>query len=282
MDRVFLIVRLTVMTGLLVAALVSPDSDAELVSDVNTAGDEYGPTLSPDGSELCYTTRVVRERQESIVCVRRNDNKWDAPKALSFSGKGFDKEPYFSPDGRRLYFASQRAVPGSSARPNFDLWVATRTGSGWSDPVHLGSAVNTDGYENYPAVAANGNLYFARRNADTQNDLYISRPTTGAYRSVERLPNGVNTPHTDADPYVAPDESYIIFSSDRPGGAGEGDLYITRRNGSAWSAPRALGPKVNSADYEYTPFVSPDGQWLYFSRGWGEIWRIRMSELPLQ
>ena len=280
MDRAFLIVRLTVMTGLLLAAVVSSHMEAELVSDVNTAGDEYGPTLSPDGGELCYTTRTVRERQESIVCARRNGENWSAPQTLSFSGKGFDKEPYFSPDGRRLYFASQRAVPGSSARANFDLWVSTRTGSGWSEPVHLGSAVNTGGYENYPAVAGNGNLYFSRRNTDTQNDLYIARPTNGTYRSAERLPNSVNTPHTDADPYVAPDESYMIFSSDRPGGAGQGDLYITRRNGDAWSAPRSLGAKVNTTDYEYTPFVSPNGEWLYFSRGWGEIWRIRLSELP--
>ena len=62
--------------------------------------------------------------------------------------------------------------------------------------------------------------------------------------------------------------------SDRPGGAGEGDLYVSYRTAGAWGAPVSLGSAVNTPAYEYTPWVSADGKWLYFSRGWGEIWRI--------
>jgi Tol biopolymer transport system component len=260
----------------------TPQDGAMLVPGVNTEGDEYGPTFTPDGKELCYTTRQVREKEETIVCASQKGSAWSAPKPQAFSGnRNLDKEPYFSPDGKRLFFASQRAFEGRKVAPNFDVWMVERTGASWSAPVHLDGDVNTAGYENYPAVSARGTLFFARRDPRTQNDLFAAREENGKYHAM-RLPDGVNTEYTDADPYVAPDESYMIFSSDRPGGLGEGDLYVTRRSGDAWSAPKSLGRKVNSTDYEYTPFVTADGQWLYFSRGWGDIWRIRVSELELK
>ena len=97
---------------------------------------------------------------------------------------------------------------------------------------------------------------------------------TGFYASqpAENLSAAINTPSTEADPYIAPDESYLIFISTRRGGHGSGDLYISRRDGDGWSAPENMGPSVNGDDSDYTPFVSGDGETLYFARGWGEMW----------
>lgn len=263
-----------------VPTALAQDRGAQRVAGIQGAGEAYGPTLAADGT-LCFTTRQVRDQRETITCAPAAPNGWGPSAAAPFSGTGFDKEPYFSPDGRRLFFASRRTFDGAPANPEFDLWVVERTPSGWGSPRRLGDAVNTAAYENYPAVTANGTLYFARRNDATRNDLYRAEFTGGNYARAERLPDGINTARTDADPFIAPDESYIIFSSDRPGGAGQGDLYFARRQGNRWSTPRSLGPAVNTGDYEYTPFISPDGQWLYFSRGWGEIWRIRVAELDM-
>jgi hypothetical protein len=86
---------------------------------------------------------------------------------------------------------------------------------------------------------------------------------------------------TGADPYVDPLERFLIHSSTREGGFGEGDLYYTPRDGEGWGESVNLGAKVNSADYEFTPFVTADGEYLYFSRGWGEMWRISLAELDV-
>jgi hypothetical protein len=202
----------------------------------------------------------------------RTGDGWSEPVAASFSDTPYNKEPYLAPDGQRLFFSSTRAGSGEDA---FDIWVTERTGSGWSDPVRLPATVNSDTYDNYPAVAANGNLYFgSRRNGGEsgQLDLYVARRVNGAYQPAESLGAPINTSSTEADPYIAPDESFLLFISTKSGGQGSGDLYISYREGAGWSEPENLGPTVNGDDFDYTPFVSADMSTLYFSRGWGEMW----------
>ena len=175
-----------------------------------------------------------------------------------------------------------RPEPPGGDDDAFDLWRVARVGNGWGEPERLPEAVNSDDYDNYPSVAANGNLYFGSRRAGGlgQLDLYRSRLVGGVYQPAENLGSVVNSESTDADPYIAPDESYLIFSSTRPGGAGSGDLYICFREGDGWTAPRTLGDAVNSDDFDYTPLVSPDGQYLFFARGWGDLYYIETVAVP--
>jgi hypothetical protein len=76
----------------------------------------------------------------------------------------------------------------------------------------------------------------------------------------------VNTERGEGDLFVAPDESYIVLSSGRPGGLGRNDLYISfmKRDGS-WTVPANMGGAVNSEEIEYCPFVTPDGKYLFYS-----------------
>lgn len=146
----------------------------------------------------------------------------------------------------------------------------------------MGANVNSSGYDNYPSVAENGTLYFASVRIDGRkdNDLYRSRLVNGEYKAAENLGAAINTAATEADPFVAPDESYLIFSSDRKGGASaEGDLYISFNENGAWTEPQSLGKIVNTAEYEYTPLVFKDK--FYFSRGWGDIFEMPLKDLNL-
>lgn len=251
---------------------------------INTDADEYGPAFTPDGKVLYFTKRVNRRDSEFILFSRLENGKWTAPQVAPFSGKHFDKEPFISPDGSKLFFASRRPVAGATPNTNFDLWVVEKTAAGWGEPRHLGNEVNSAGYDNYPAVTADGTLYFGsvRDGGKGRGDLYRSRLVGGKYAKAESLGDQINTAENEADPYIAPDESYMIFSSDRSGGAGEGDLYISFNRKGAWTAPKSLGPQVNTSDYEYTPLVSPDRKHLFFSRGWGEIHQIEMSAIDLK
>jgi Tol biopolymer transport system component len=248
---------------------------------INAAGDDYNPTFTADGKIVYFTRRKDRKGNESIMVSNLEKGKWSEPKIASFSGKFYDKEPFVSPDGKRIYFASMRPN-GRDAKNNFDIWIVEKNANGWSEPVNL-TEINSDGYDNYPAVAADGTLYFSsKRQGSREIDLYRSRFINGKYQTPENLGDIINTDATEADPYVSPDQSYIIFSSDRNGGEGEGDLYVSFNRNGSWTVPQSLGKTINTAEYEYTPLVSPDGKTFYFSRGWGDIYEIEFKALNLR
>src|SRR5207237_330261 len=125
------------------------------------------------------------------------------PVTLGFSGTGQDKEPYLSPDGSRLFFASRRDYPSklpAQGEEAYDLFVVERRGNDWGTPEPL-TAVNSNAYDNYPAVASNGDLYFASHRAGGKggNDLWVSRWKAGGWQAPENL-TALNTRTTDADP----------------------------------------------------------------------------------
>jgi WD40-like Beta Propeller Repeat len=244
-----------------------------------TGADDYGPAFTPDGKTVYFTRRVNRRGEENIVVSDFGNGRWSEPRGAGFSGTAQDKEPYVSPDGKRLFFASMR---GSGRRAGFDLWFVERKGRGWSEPRKLDAAVNSDAYDNYPAVSANGTLYFGseRPGGKGEIDLYRSRFIGGRYAAAENLGDAINTPAVEADPYIAPDESFLIFCSTRAGGFGEGDLYISFRDGASWTPPVNLGSTFNGPEFDYTPLVSPDRRRFYWSRGWGGIYEISAAALP--
>ena len=248
---------------------------------INTSGDEYNPAFTPDGKTVFFTRRIDRKGNEAIMFSQFENGKWSAPQTAEFSGKFYDKEPFVAPDGKRLFFASMRPN-GRDEKLNFDIWMVEKTGDGWSEAKNLGANVNSSGYDNYPSVAADGTLYFASVRGDGRkdNDLYRSRLAGGEYQKAESLGAAINTDSTEADPFIAPDQSYLIVCSDRPGSESEeGDLYISFNQNGIWTAPQSLGKIVNTADYEYTPLVFKDK--FYFSRGWGDIFEMPLKDLNL-
>ena len=247
---------------------------------IETSADEYNPTFTPDGKTVYFTRRVDRKGNETIMVSELKIGKWSLPATASFSGKFYDKEPMVAPDGKRIFFASTRPN-GRDEKSNFDIWMVEKTKNGWSEARNLGANVNSSGYDNYPSVAKDGTLYFAsvRQDGRKDNDLYRSRLMNGEYQKAENMGDIINSSKTDADPFIAPDQSYLIFCSVREGGAGEGDLYVSFNELGAWTVPQSLGKNINTAEFEYTPLVSPDGKTFYFSRGWGEIFQIDFSAL---
>src|SRR5215468_1636658 len=77
---------------------------------INTDADEYGPAFTPDGKTLYFTRRVNRRDSEFIYASRLENGKWSSPELAPFSGKYFDKEPFVTPDGKKIFFASLRPV----------------------------------------------------------------------------------------------------------------------------------------------------------------------------
>jgi Tol biopolymer transport system component len=154
-----------------------------------------------------------------------------------------------------------------SAPDDSDLWFVERNGTHWSAPRSAGAAVNSQKHETYPSVAGDGTLYFGsdRDGGRGASDIYVSKLRDGEYTAPVNV-EALNTDANDGNPYIAPDQSYIVFNSNRPGGEGDSDLYISFNRGGTWTAPIGLGKAVNTPAVEYCPMVSPDGQRLYFTR----------------
>jgi Tol biopolymer transport system component len=239
------------------------------------AGD-YGIAFAPDGDTLYFTRTLPGSLSEAIHVMRRSNDGWSEPQVAAFSGDYQEKEPYVSPDGERIYFASRRPLRGSSPKKDFDIWYVERRGDSWGEPVNL-AAVNSSFNEDYPAVAADHTLLFTRNNGDNNVNLYVAYARNGRLLEPQDMGWPINTVYADADPLIAPDGSYFVFSSSRlfDGAQGQGDLYVVRREGDGWSEPVSLGLQVNNIGHDYGPAMSPDGLTFYFSRGFGgRVWMV--------
>lgn len=261
----------------------------ELVGAGVIATEEAGqvfPAVAPDGSALYFSQ--VKDRNwgdQTIMVAQRRGDGWAPPRVASFSGSAAsDRAPRFSVDGNLLFFSSNRPLPGTQTQ-DFNLWVVERTAGGnWSAPRAL--SINTEAVEMHSAVTRDGTLYFAssgRPDGLGRSDLYRAQFRDGRFGPPEPLGEPVNSPLSQPDVYVSPDGDWMILAiTDHPDGMGGDDLYVSYWRAGAWTAPRNLGPAVNTPEYEYGPTVSGDGEYLYFTshrRAAGDIYRIRLREV---
>lgn len=235
---------------------------------VSTRASELNAAFTPDGNELYFTRSI--DGRETLMTTRRLDGVWTPPAIAGFSGAFTDVDPFITRDGRRLYFSSSRPVGdtgGTGESKDADLWYLERAeGGGWGEPVHLGG-LNTEGKDDYyTSLSDDGTLYFSIFEADGAGDIYRARSQNGGFGPVERVEGGISTEASEHDPFVAPDGSYLIFTSDRPGGYGSADLHISFAGpDGSWTEPVNMGGSVNSAGYDFCAMLSPDGKYLFFT-----------------
>jgi len=241
-----------------------------------------GVTFSPDGKTLYFS-----QDRSDILVSHSEDGKWLTPSLAEFSGRYRDGDPFASPDGLQLFFWSSRPLDGKQ-RKGIAIWVMDRNGDGWSAPRDVGVLINgSGGGAGFPAVTSNGTLYFMANRPDSIGglDIYRAKRIGDQYAKPENLGQVINSVNADLDAYVAPDESYIVFTSDRPGGLGTGDLYVSKRKEGAWTPPQNLGPMINTPGFECCPSVSPDGKYFYYTtQGLGRngIYQADIAALSLE
>jgi ankyrin repeat protein len=232
---------------------------------VSTEKGQLNAVFTKDGKEFYYSQIPF-----TIMVTKRVNDRWTKPEVAPFSGKYSDVDHSISPDGKKLFYCSRRPITkDGEKKKDHDFWVVERTAAGWSEPRHLGTDVNTDKEDYYPTVTKDGTLYFSsQREGEGTNNIYRSLLKDGKYGKAEKLGEAVNTKHREFDPLIAPDESYLIFASERPGGFGASDLYISfRKKDGSWTQAKNMGEKVNSDSSDYTPMLSPDGKYLFFTSG---------------
>jgi len=227
-----------------------------------------GLSFTPDGNEVYYSLWGGKIRAR-IMFMKKENNQWTKPQIAPFSGKYMDWDLNLSPDGNKLYFNSMRPVEtAGESKKDADIWVVERTENGWGEPQNIGALVNTDGNEVHPTVSNEGTLYFFARYGDGygDRDIYRSELINGHYLKPENIGESINTEFNETDPFVAPDESYIIFQSRRSGGFGNNDLYISFRNkDGSWAKAQNMGNTINTDGNDYCGRISHDGRFFFFS-----------------
>ncbi len=238
---------------------------------ISQAGFELHSSLAftPDFKEVFFT-KLVRKDSSSVNVILRiyySDGEWNGPETAPFSGKYNDRSPVISPDGKKLYFSSNRPqVFGGNPGTDFDIWYLEKRDFGWSPPKYLDERLNSEFKEGQLSFSENGTVYFYR-NTGRENgwgEIYKSKSINGSFTEPEKLPLPVNTDDFEAFPQIAPDESYLIYYA-RKGPEGTGQYICFRQEDGTWSVPKSL-EKINKGALAFCTSFSPDRKYFFVLR----------------
>ena len=225
--------------------------------------------FSPDGTEVFWNSEFFSNYKYKfprlMLGMKLINNVWLSPEYMKFNTNKESGDACFSHDGKKLFFSSEEI--SENGVPNSDIWFVHKTAKGWSNAEKIPGAVNTMKMERQGTVTRNLTLYYFSIIEGTGNNfgIYRSEFIDGKYQKPKLLPNHINSKNTDWTPFISPNEDYILWSSDRDGGYGSGDLYISfRSKKGVWSEALNLGPKINNNNNERFPRISPDGKYLFY------------------
>lgn len=172
--------------------------------------------------------------------------------------------PSITVDNSTMFFTKRDFVQGDE-----DIVVSNFRDGKWSSAESVSSRINTPLNEGACAVSADGRtMIFTScdgRNSLGSCDLYISKKTGDTWSRPKNLGKPINSRYWESQPSLSADGNTLYFSSNRVGGYGGRDIWVSKRVGEKWSEPVNLGPSINTPKDETTPFIHPNGVSLYFS-----------------
>ncbi len=231
--------------------------------------------FSPDQKEIFITRRDAPEDAKNpgeynrIMYLELKNGSWTEPALAPFAMECGELEATVSPDGERIYFGSSRAKPDDTGKEG-EIWISRRADNGWSEAEYLDTPVN-DGFAMYVTESNDKSLFYTGF-VNGKFGIHVSRFENGQNLSPEFLPDQINSLPGAAHPYIAPDESYILFDA-QPEGGGKTSLYVSfKLANSTWSESIKLDESINSTNSEMCPIISPDGKYLFFSRAEDIFW----------
>lgn len=230
---------------------------------------EAAISFSPDGKEFFFTRRVnIQGTENRIMHSEFLNGKWTNPKLAPFARDITEYESFITPDGKRIFYNSDRAKPEGITAVG-EIWYSDKTSSGWSDGKYLSDKINK-GWIMFVTASMNNNLYFTA-GFNKKFGIYKSEIKNGEYQEPEYLPNEINYLR-GAHPFIAPDESYLIFDA-QPAGIGKSELFISfkDKNGS-WTKAVKFDKSINLTYTENIPNVTPDGKYFFFHRNNDIYW----------
>ncbi|GAA4886684.1 hypothetical protein GCM10023311_07540 [Flaviramulus aquimarinus] len=200
-------------------------------------GWELGGVFTPGMKEFYFTTTSGDAPLDPSVSVFRNESR------------GWKKYDFYATGNDTMY--------------SKDKYIE-RTNSGWSEIKSLGGPFDTIPIMRLTA-SSQGTLVFDEFTRDGSGLLRYSRLVNGKRESPKPFDKEINTGKWKAHPFIASDESYIIWDSEREGGYGDGDMYISfKQADGTWGAAINFGDKINTDGEDGGGYVTPDGKYLSY------------------
>ena len=213
---------------------------------ISTDAWELEAVFAPGMNEFYFVTDRGDYERPTIIGFRLEDNQWH--KFIEMPRTG---EPFISSDGQTMHLAKG---------------YRERTPFGWSDVIGLGPMFEREDWGIMRLTSSTAGTYVFD-DYKNKNQLRISKVTDDGRQAPVDLPQQINSGDWTAHPFLAPDESYLIWDSERADGYGESDLYITfRQEDGSWGPAINMGPNVNSDKDDFYGGVTPDGKFLIFDR----------------
>lgn len=214
---------------------------------ISKAGWELEGVFAPGMKEFYFTTSHEEPFRPTVIGFRQEGNVWK--KYTEFRRRG---ETTFSPDGSRMHMAEG---------------YKDREGEGWSERKSLGPMFDREDW-GIMRLTASENGTYVFDDYKNKDMVRISRVKDGQRQAPVRMGAVVNAGKMTAHPFIAPDESYLIWDSEREEGFGDSDLYISYRQGDgSWGPAINMGERVNTERWEAFASVTPDGKYILFNRG---------------
>jgi len=282
--------------------LMAQKAPENLGSAVNSEFSELNPVISPDGRTLYFgrknhpANRYGVKGSETIAGSQdiwfseKVGDTWSTARRLS---EVLNRDQYntilsISPDGQTILLKGAY-VNGAYETRGFS--ISNKTNGGWSVPVKVdipGYEQMSKGKNEYAYLTMDGKailLAFARKKNSEDDDLYVSFFEDGRWTRPLELGEEINTKYSETTPFLSADGKTLYFSSDRPGGQGSQDIYMTRRLDDTWQhwrKPQNLGTPINTEEYDAYYSIAAKGDYAYFMSGKGSLGKKDIFRLAIE
>lgn len=223
---------------------------------VSTEIYEYDGAFTPDMKSFYFIRRGEESIKSTFYEYKYNDTT--AVWGKSVLASPWIGRPVISPDGSTMHLGDR---------------YLKRTETGWSTIQNLEPPVvsNDSMYIMRLSESANGTYYFdTYKEGDSLFPIRYSRLINGKHEEPKALPSAINTGTFLSHPFIAPDESYLLYDATRENGFGDADIYISfKQKDGTWGNGINLGDKINTPAWEASASITPDGKYLFFSRNVG-------------
>lgn len=270
-------------------AAVGAAGPAQMVAELSSPENDYNLSYDRRESLLVFARSEADFANAKIHIAAKHRGRWSEARPIWFSDPRYsDTDPWLTPDGGTLYFASNRSTDGGPARKDLDLWRSRRDRGGiWSVPEPLGPAVNGPGPELGPELHGD-TLYFssARKGGKGGLDIYTARRSPDGFEAAVPLEGPFNTATSESDFTLSDDGRRAVFW--RMVG-GRGILHAAGRTRAGWSEPAPLPDSVNIGPFNFTPSFARDGISLRFAstrsrpgqaEGMADIFIVKLGRMP--